>query len=216
MTFAVWFKSLNIHGCLCISRLCCRPTMWWPTRSTVTRHWGWPPHPHHHTWTETPQTAPTETWTWRMSPGFAWSSFRRTLTSPWCVDRKHTHYLYLNYKMLKNLVVDLILTVFLRNLWVMYYLSSATSSFPSDSRSVSYRVLLWKWTSSTTVLWPESCMVEWFIDKVHIHIRIPYTTHAYLIGTFSHSFSQSDKIFTLNMINYRVHKVGRAIIVGSE
>lgn len=132
--------------------------------------------------------------------------FQKNTDEP-MVCRQKTHTL-----LIPELQNDLIL----RNLWVMYYLSSATSSFPSDSRSVSYRVLLWKWTSSTTVLWPESCMVEWFIDKVHIHIRIPYTTHAYLIGTFSHSFSQSDKIFTLNMINYRVHKVGRAIIVGSE
>lgn len=66
-----------------LSRRCCRPTMWWPTRSTVMRRWGWPPHPLHLTWTATPQTAPTETWTWRTSPESAWSSSRRTQTSRW-------------------------------------------------------------------------------------------------------------------------------------
>lgn len=68
------------------SRLCSRLTMWWLTRSTVTRRWGWLPRQLHLTWTETRQTALTETWTWRMSPGSAWFSFRRTLMSQWWVD----------------------------------------------------------------------------------------------------------------------------------
>lgn len=72
--------------CLFIYRLCSRLTMWWLTRSTVMRRWGWLPRLLHPTWTETPRTAPTETWTWKTSPGFAWSSFRRTPMSPWWVD----------------------------------------------------------------------------------------------------------------------------------
>lgn len=83
-----WLSLLS-SLCLFVSRLCSRLTMWWLTRSTATRRWGWLPRPLHLTWTETPQTAPTETWTWKMSPGFAWSSFRRTPMSPWWVD---THY----------------------------------------------------------------------------------------------------------------------------
>lgn len=89
-------ESCWISDCLCIPRrLCCRPTMWWPMRSTVTRRWGWLPRPLLHTWTETPQTAPTETWTWRMSPESGWSSSRRTQMSQWYTPEQicctHSH-----------------------------------------------------------------------------------------------------------------------------
>lgn len=74
---------LLTNPCLCFCRRCYRPTTWWPTRCTATKRWGWPPRPPRPTWTGTPPTPPTETWTWRTSPGSAWSSSRRTQTSPW-------------------------------------------------------------------------------------------------------------------------------------